>query len=763
MIEHKKINQLDDFFCPLNQRREKGVYFYRINSCNPQIRNFIRRYYDKARQHGVVLEGGIANPTNQNLAYYQEQMGAEFRMNRDFIETSLKKWLPRMNSEQAQAVATSVYQTLDNLRQNGKPESVLKNVYIKFMCWLYYKFERIVSLLGTDDLPKILYEGTVTNHELLLISVLAHAGCDVVLLQYQGDAEYLRYDAGSKFSENLQLPDMKPFPDGYSLKTVRQEMQDELNRKRLYGTLPDVQNCTNAWLDSGEKLFQDIQTNPQTRGDNPNLFYNLFCRIEGVEQKQSYPNMLYQLYADLKASGRPVVAVDTALPEPSPAETNTVIRGNQPAKIDNLIMDFLPNLRNPANTPLERLAVKSFVDIMLEESRKDGMNLNKLSGYAIYLICWFRKYQSVLFHGWKMPDIGCFLYLGGCRNEKEALFLRFLARLPVDILILTPDLTNQKCLLQDDLLYALHYDESLDRTRFPTEISEIRLGTTAYHAERELDTILYQDSGIYRNQQYSKANAVTLQTTFEEIALYWKEEVNMRPNFMISHDAVMIPVIFAKVSGVKDGDIPAYQNWARELMTESPFVIQRVPYVGNNMMNPFRNITTEFLLNGKLQRDQIKNHEKYRYGFLRNEIQEHMLDKLQLLLDQRIIKGTFENQGIEFLIVSVALNLDIPLIREIQKFDFTKKNPKLLYVMTGENMPSIEDAIITAFLNLIGFDIVFLVPTGYQCVERLYQKTMLEEHQTGEYLYNIKLPNLQKYAGKPVKTNPFSNLFKKRS
>ena len=38
-----------------------------------------------------------------------------------------------------------------------------------------------------------------------------------------------------------------------------------------------------------------------------------------------------------------------------------------------------------------------------------------------------------------MPQIGCFIYLGGCRNENEALFVRMLARLPVDVLILNPN------------------------------------------------------------------------------------------------------------------------------------------------------------------------------------------------------------------------------------------------------------------------------------------------------------------------------------
>lgn len=35
-----------------------------------------------------------------------------------------------------------------------------------------------------------------------------------------------------------------------------------------------------------------------------------------------------------------------------------------------------------------------------------------------------------------MPEIGCFIHMGGCQNENEALFLRFLARLPVDVVIL---------------------------------------------------------------------------------------------------------------------------------------------------------------------------------------------------------------------------------------------------------------------------------------------------------------------------------------
>ena len=397
---------------------------------------------------------------------------------------------------------------------------------------------------------------------------------------------------------------------------------------------------------------------------------------------------------------------------------------------------------------------------MLEESKKTGMNLNKLMNYGICLLCWLRRHESVLLQNWKLPEISCLIYLGGCQNEKEAMFFKFLGRLPIDILILTPDL-NQTCSLQDDLLYEQHLPDSLVLKNFPRELSEIRVGTMAYHAERELDTLLYQDSGIYRNQQYQKADILTLRTTYEEIALYWREDVSFRPNFEIINQTVQIPVLWAKICGVKDGDVHAYWDSVKALMAESPYVIYRPPFRQPNANMPMKPRIVDFLIRGKLERDKIKADRYYAYGFLRPEIQEHMLDKLQLLLDQKIIKGTYEN-GTEYDILATILHLDISIVREIQKFDFTKKNPKLIYILANEKMMSLEDSIIMAFLHLIGFDILFLVPTGYQSVEKYFQKLEMEEHQIGQYLYDLRPPDLRRYAGKQVKSNPFGNFFRKK-
>lgn len=737
MFAHKKIQKLDDFFTELNSRQEKGVYFYRINGYSEEIGRFIRKFYEAARLSGIIIEGKLPNPDEKNLEYYEEIMGTAFQMNPAFIAQSLKKWLPGMNERQRQNVADSVYDTLDMLRKNGKNEDMLKNAYIKFMCWLYYKFGRIMNVLGENKLPKILYEGAVSNYELLLISILSKAGCDAVLLQYNGDAGYLKLDPGSGLSDRLELPGMAAFPEGFQLRQIRDELKKETDRERVYGTRPKVVNATNIWIDG--KGLPDIRKSVSERGNDPKLFYNCFYRINGVEDKLTYVNELYQLLQELKNSGRRVVVIDEAVPRPVADEIMAVKRRSY-TRQEEMLMDLSANIRYTANTELQRVMVKAFLDVLFMEAEQKDINLNRLTTKAVYLVCWIRRYQKELFSNWKMPEVGCFIHMGACRDKNEAMLLRFLARIPVDVLVLNPD-RNVKCCLEDTLLYEISFEESLPLFSYPQQDSDVRLGTAAYHAERELDTLMYQDTGMYRNQQYAKANSVMLQTTYEEIKILWKEELKYRPNFSTENNVVTLPVIFAKVSGVKDGEVGPYWASVRELVTEDTLVVKTVPYIDSAAPNPMKELSAEFLKNGRIRRNKIKEHPSYPYGFLREEIQEHILDKMQLLIDERLIKGTFEN-GTEYTIVATLLNLPKEVVRLMQKFDFTKENPKLLYFNTGEKMISIEDTVLTAFLNLAGFDVVFFVPAGYQNIEKYFNKRLMEEHQIGEYVYDLQVPRL---------------------
>lgn len=755
-IERKKMQSLSDYFVPLSGRQNQGVYFCRINGYSVEIEDFIKKYYDAARKTGVVIEGKIPNPDDKNLAYYAEIMGMEFQLTPEFITDGLKRWLPRMNDFQNRQVAASIYDALISMQRSGKTQNMLKNLYIKLLCWLYYKFECVINRLGADDVPKILYEGTVSQYELMLLSILSNAGCDIVLLQYEGDAQYLKLDRESRLSDALEEGEPGAFPEGFCLRMLREGMQEEANRQRLYGTRPSVSRCTNAWMEGN--ILADIRKSVLQRGADERFYYNLFCRMNGVEDKLTYVNELLLLQQELKGAKRRVVIVSGEIPKPTPDEINAVKRGNY-AKPEDLILDLSGNITYAADVQLQRMLKQAFVDVMLAEEKKADGNLNRLTTRGVYLLCWLKRYQSRLFSGWRMPQIGCFLYMGGCKNGKEAMFMSFLGRLPVDVLILCPNL-NTVCCLEDPLLYEVNYDESLSLSRYPEEDSQVQMGTAAYHAERELDTLMYQDSGMYRNQQYGRANVIVLQTMYEEIKILWDQELKYRPGFGTIDGVVNIPVLFAKVSGVKDGAAASYWASIRELITCDTLVVRHVPYIRSEAPNPMKPFAVGFLKNGRLLRDEIKNHPRYPYGILREEVQDMMLERLQGMLDQRLIKGIGEN-GMEYTVIAQILNLPGDIVRMLQRFDFTKKNPKLIYINTSEAILSLEDSILTVFLNLMGFDILFFVPTGYRSIEKYFQNSPMEEHQIGEYLYDLQVPDMRSFTLNGTRPSWRDKIFKR--
>mgnify|MGYP000717312669 CR=1 FL=1 len=303
MFQQAGTAQLNDYFRPLSERGGSRVFFCRIAGYGETVAAFLRRYYEAARRSGVIIDGRIPNPTPDNLSYFNEMMGSGFQMDRDFLSQRLKKWLPRMTDGQRDAVVTAMYATLDDMRRAGKNDNMLRNAYMKYMCWLYYKFERIVNVLGGETLPKILYAGDVSHYELQLLTVLSRAGADIVLLECGGDQAYLTVDPQSALSHLYQAPGLGPFPAGFGVKQLQAELEREVRRQRLYGTPPSLSPCTNAWVQKAE--LNAALTAVQARGNDPRFFCNLFLCQYGVEDNLTYTNDLFAFYQSLQGGGRP--------------------------------------------------------------------------------------------------------------------------------------------------------------------------------------------------------------------------------------------------------------------------------------------------------------------------------------------------------------------------------------------------------------------------------------------------------------------------
>ena len=738
MFQLGRIEKLHDYFSACSRRREQAVFFYRVAGYSGEVAAFLTQYDQAARTNGVVIEGRIPNPDPKQLDYLAEMMGSDFQLDAGFLTQKLTRWLPRLTGAQREAVVTAMTATLQDLQAHGKNENMLRNAYIKYMCWLYYKFERILGRLGGDELPKILYDGTVSSYELQLLVILARAGADIVLLERAGDAGYLRCDPTSQYARLYQAPGLTPFPADCSLRQLREQGRQQAERQKLYGAPAGIAPCTNAWMKAPDG--KEILTAVRARGDDPKLFYNAFVVQYGVEDKLLFPSDMVAFYQQLKREGRKVCLENGRLPPPTPEEIAAVRRRNHQTA-EQLAADLAANLQYPNNQQLQTLMRQAFLDVVLEEDKAVGGNLNRLLNKAVYLVAWMKRYQKDLFQNWQAPEVGVFILFGACSGDNEALFLRLLAKLPVDVLVLLPDL-NAPCVLKDPALLDLHKEHSLPMTDFPVEPSQMRVRTAAYQAEREMDSILYQNTGLYRAKQHQKAEAVTLQTMYEEIGLLWDQELKYRPGFAAEGDTVTVPVLLEKICGIKDGPILPYWLEIKKLVSPETTLVTKLPWQTGLEANPMKPYATQFLRQGRLQREKIKQHKDYPYGILRPEIQDYLLDKLQVLLDEKLIAGTYQN-GTEYTIVSTILGLPKDLLRRIQNFDFTKKNPKLIIISTTEETLSLEDSILVAFLNLVGFDILFFVPTGYQSIEKYFQKPFANEHQLGPYRYDLQVPDFR--------------------
>ena len=749
MLLHQKIKGLEDFFKRQSERKPKGVYFYRINSYDETILEFIRKYYDLAKREGAIIDKNIENPTADNIAYFNEIIGDKYVHGPGFMAEALKKWLPRIKDYQRASIADGIYDTLEVLRRQGKNIDILKNNFIRIMCWLYYNFYNIMERLGNDDVPKIIFWGNVNFSELSTLKILSNAGADIILVQPGGDSKYMTIDPKSEYSIDLGMGS-ESFPAGFDLQWLLKQHEEDKSKRLLYSNKANAKANTNTWL-SGD-LFEDLKNT--RRGENTSFFYNMFARINGCDNRNTYVNNLYLLYQDLKKANRSIRVINNKITNPSVDEISKIKRGNY-ANENQLIMDLKKNINLKSNTFID-VARDAFVDTMIETGKLMNMDLNKMMNKGIYILCWFQRYIPDLLGNTDIHSPAPILiYFGNVETDTESLFLNMAAKLPIDVIIFNPEKKGDK--LTGERLYEVHFEETLKVNEFPTDGNNLSMGTMAYNAERDLDTMMYSDTGMYRDMQFSKANIIKLSTTYEEINIYWKQEARFRPNFSTVDDIVNIPVMFAKISGVANSDTDTYFKNIKDLLTDTTLI-----YKNENIYD--RNCTVaagvpSFFKNGRLDREGIKHSQIYKYDYLRAETQDYILDKLSELLRRKTIAGTGQN-GTEYKIITIVLDLPKEILRFIQSFDFTKCPPKLIIVNTTETVISLEDSIIVAFLNLIGFDIVFFIPTGYDNVNKYFNNQIMEEHIIGNYLYDIAIPDFNRLRSvKEKKKSFFSRLF----
>lgn len=731
----------------LNESCEES-YVMALQSYNDDIHTVLYQFCEKSMQNGIMIENKLENPTSDQIQYLNTTLGSEFYFRKDFIKSKLRIWLRPLTENQLCVLTDGMYEVLSRLQKIGKNESVLKNAYTKFMCWLYYCLRTLVPKIGVQPFY-VLYEGTMGAYELYMLTYMALCGGNLVILDYSQNAHK---NANIQDIVVIGESNVDSFPSRQMVKDLKCEILDMQKIHGILGHSSHLTPCVNAWL-------QDINVESvkdTNRCSDRNKLCSMYLRMDGVSDRNTYQNWLFGFLQDVK-NMKDVVILEQNIEPIKPNELNRFHRENG---IDLMVvLTMMKNGFTFFNPDLNQYALYHTSKILFQ----DGGCRNKLGkkvGLILQQMALLYRYKDLIIHK------GCLMIL-----EKQVLnawtwsVLETLSEFGVDVLIFNPNKVVDT--YKSDTLLVQSFDEVVNLQSFPKERSQAILSTTAYNAERDLDTMLYQSTGFYRNQQYKKAEPIVLRTMYEEIEQLWDENINMRMGFDITDDNVILPVIFAKVLGVKDGNVKAYQKSIERLVTgndcvylmpehmdfsfqdHAPSYSGWVGSFGMNYREPVRQASlcniADVLTNRKVDMEKVKRHPDFRYGYLQDEKIAFMVDRFDALLWSGMIEGVGQH-GVENKLLHVFFNLPKDIVQLIQKWDFTKVNPKLVYVNTGESVLTLEDTMFIQYLSMLGFDVVMFIPTGYNIVDGFFVKKQYTEYQIGDYLYDLRL-NIKRKKG----------------
>lgn len=743
---------------PLDERAQQCACFLRVIGLDPSgdTLAFLKQFYNKANAEGLYLADGIANPSEPETERFYAAVGTGFQPTEALAVRHMTVWLGQLRPAQRDLAAKAIWEALALLRAQGANENILKNAYVKYMCWLRAPFGRLLSALGGQVPPKVLFEGDISKHEVIFLTLLHQIGCDVVYVHFTSEEAYRKIDRQGTFSVPVMgsvltppavhfaaaartNPPSAPVPAPPAARQSGRTTPPAAPLPPLgeppWKGMTDVVTL-NTWAGQAP-AWEAVLIENKKRGMS--ALHALFAVHFGADERAAYRNRLYGLKTALAASARKwcILAEGVAPPSAQEAEAfRSVCKG---AARERLIRQLALLLTPACGRVQQLLAQRAFSEAMTALPEQD---LNRLYNHGVRLACWVRRYAEALFEGYDAQWQPALVFYGPAK-EAEITLLWVLAQMGADVLYFSPDPAARQAFEAHPLPHIwteTKFAGVLPLEPYPVREEKMRASTTAYDASRELDELLYSDTGMFRDRQFVRSQPVTLKTTFDEVLQLWKEQAQYRPSFETKNGVVYVPNLFCKIDGVDKGDAALYWERIRGMITEQTHVFYAIPFLesASVQMTPAR--AKRFLHGGKLDPKALKASEFYQYDYLPDDTQDYILEKIQALMDYDMIVDGGEDLGASML--TVLMNLDKDFLRLIQNFDFPHVIPKILVIDLTENMFSLEECIFLAFFNLIGFDIAVFTPTGYRNLEKYLRPDSFERIHAGEYQFNLTMPNL---------------------
>ena len=669
--------------------------------------------------------------------------------------------------------------------------------------------------------PKVLFYGEIKKHEIYFLIFLSKLGSDVIYINSMSDINFSKVDHNNKYSKLLKLPKDSPIiplnfkPINNTMKsknentnefkeTVTSEKQSDAesnpcleNKSILENKISSVKSnnlslampfkdSINTILKSSMNIFDDLIIPSNKRigflGGSVPFIPVYFYRYIGVKQNEDdYYNDIFRLDKTLSILDNLYLKFTHSLPISTIPKlitsTTNIWQYVDPfdvslnGKLATLLMEH--KLFPTSNHNLSCSMANSFIYILdLYCNEEQNVSLSKIRNLSLKLLSWINTFVPNLMKNFDFQSTSSdeiinpkVIYYGDIKKH-ELLFLIFLSKLGCDILYINSSSDNVSDITESSELFSniieLPYKASLKE--FPKEELLIRQETIALKASRELSTALYtDDDGFYKPWQFEKykTHPATLKTTFYELKSLWNEPSSLRTGFRVENDTVYIPNLFAKISGVHSDLTLYWKDFFGLKAAENTLFIPEIPFTSMTYSKTDL-YSLAFVLdkNGLIDKEKLLKHNCYKFSYLKTSLQHVIIEKTNYLMKSDMLLKVIDKE-FKLTILMTILDLNKNILQLLQQYDYPSKIPKILIYDNNESIFSDEDSIILCFLNLFGFDITILTPTGYNNIEEKIKEKFYDNHKLEEVKFTLSLPNLndeKKYTKEKGK-NFLSNIF----
>ena len=729
-------NIFNDILTPLNARgTSSDVYFYRIIGCDDerQYKSEIIELDEKLSSLGnyIRFDEVIQIRPNSTLIDKAKKLFKQVPL-KDFRNGALLNVLDTQGyftitpDHQAKQKIKNAFRTMLNLYLKNEPTvnlSIIDNFVTKVLLWLGDYGQQInqESLYN----PKIVYWGSPKTHEVYFLILMSLMGCDVLVLNTSFDDKFTKVDKQNIFSMLIKKSNELAI-DAFPVKQVEENLSTRSEPPIINDYIIVVK------LKRSDHIFKEIIVPLNKRsgyiGEPYPILPTYFVRYIGVpctsdadDWEAEYYNSLYNLNLVFLRSVFYLRFLE-GIPAPTAAERALIPERliNHPYKDKYEILEQIFQAKLLIRTHdelLDNTVNKAFVDMVnLFVEQNSNINLSIVLNFSLKLVLWLNGYLPKLFTIKSNYEHNPKILFYGPIKPHEIYLLNIFHKIGCDVLFVHSHEEGDKpfhIFDKDKLLTHLIKNKyNLPLASFPEVEQLIRKSTIAYKASKEIEEVIYsEDVGLFKPWQFESYSTqpITLKTTYDELKVLWQEPAKFRPEFKVQNKKVYVPNLFAKINGVNESIDTYWQDLKALTLAPNTRLIEDVPF-------------------SKISYTKFK---------------------LKILL--------------------TILTMEDTLIKLIEVFDYPQEIPKVIIYDNEKETFSDDDAILLAYFNLIGLDVVIFTPTNYKTIEHHLQPSFFDDYQLPYVKYDLTMPALSSIGASTPKLgflsrflNPTKNIFREK-